>query len=216
MRGLLVKDLRLLKNQRQYFMSLLVIALVFTVVGENLYFVISYCTLAIAFFSASTVSYDEHNNGLFYLFTMPISRRGYAVEKYLFALLVGGVAWSLATLVTGICTWIQASETNMAEWLIGAAAQFLALEAMAMILLPVQLKFGEERSRIATLIISFGMFAVVMLAAKIAKTAKLHMNFGWIENVGAVGWGIICVVAFIAVMLISMAVSIHVMEHKEF
>ena len=34
MKGLLVKDLRLMKNQRQFFLSILVIALVFALAGQ--------------------------------------------------------------------------------------------------------------------------------------------------------------------------------------
>lgn len=216
MRGLLVKDFALLRNQKQYFTGILIIALVFTAAGQNLYFVISYCTLVTAFFSLSTISYDEHNNGLFYLFTMPISRKGYAVEKYLFALLVGGATWILATLAAGIYTWVRTPGVNMAEWLVGAAAEFLALEAMVMILIPVQIKFGAERSRIATMVISFGMFGVVMLIAKVVKAANLQPEFAWVEKISPASWCIIGLAAFLAVMFISMIVSIRIMEHKKF
>lgn len=216
MKGLLVKDFALLKNQKQYFASILIIALIFAVTGQNLYFVISYCTLITAFFSLSTIGYDEYNNGLFYLFTMPVSRKGYAVEKYLFALLVGGVTWIFTTLAAGIYTWVQAPGTNMVEWLIGAAAEFLALEAMVMLLLPVQLKFGAEKGRIAGMIISFGMFGVVMIIAKIAKAVNLQPNLGWVSEISPALGCVIGFAAFAAVMLISMAVSIRIMEHKKF
>lgn len=216
MKGLLVKDLRLMKNQRQFFLSILVIALVFALAGQNLYFVVSYCTLVAAFFTLSTISYDEYNNGFFYLFTMPISRREYAVEKYLLVLIVGGGTWLLITTAVGIYTWIQNPQTNMLEWLIGAASAFVSLLGVIAVLLPVQLKVGAEKSRIAAMLVSFGIFGAAMLIGRIVKSTRVNLDFHWISKIGTAGWSVIGFAGFVSVILISLVVSIRIMEKKKF
>ena len=70
----------------------------------------SYCTLLMSFFTASTISYDEFNHGFFYLFSLPVSRKGYVAEKYLFGVLTGGVTWAATTVIGGIYEQYDAGE----------------------------------------------------------------------------------------------------------
>lgn len=49
-------------------------------------------------FTISTISYDEYQHGMTYLMTLPIKRKTYVTEKYLFAMALAG-AGSLLILI---------------------------------------------------------------------------------------------------------------------
>ena len=87
MKGLLIKDFKLLKNQKQFFLTVSMMGIIFLVVSNNPDFVISYITIMISIFTLSTISYDQYNNGMAYLFTLPITRKEYVGEKYVFGLI---------------------------------------------------------------------------------------------------------------------------------
>ena len=81
MKGLLIKDLKLLKGQKNFFVVLIVIAIVLSVSMSSPSFVIGYMTFIGAVFTLSTISYDEFDNGNAFLFTLPFSRMDYVIEK---------------------------------------------------------------------------------------------------------------------------------------
>lgn len=217
MRGMLVKDFRLLSNQKQFFMTVLVIALMLAVTGLDTIFIISYCTMIGGFFSVSTISYDEFNHGYAFLFTMPISRRGYAVEKYLFGFLLGGATWLVTTVAGALYSWGKEPGMNMSEYLMSAAFIFVAMEAVLSVMLAVQMKFGADKSRVASIVFMFFFLAVLMLAKKAGEFLDApQWNLSWIYSIGMAGWLLIAIALYGIAACISLAVSIRIMEKKQF
>ena len=91
MKGMLIKDFKLLRNMRN---SLIIIVLVAVTSGAYLQdasFVIPYLAFIGATFASSTLSYDEYDNGYAYLLSMPVTRKGYVTEKYILGFILGGV-----------------------------------------------------------------------------------------------------------------------------
>lgn len=77
MKGLLIKDMKLMKNMRNSIVMILLIA-----VGMGSYlkdgsFLIVYLSLIGATFTTSTLSYDEFDNGYSFLFSLPVTRKSY-------------------------------------------------------------------------------------------------------------------------------------------
>lgn len=95
MRGLLRKDWKLVKNQKQFFLTMGAIALFFLVLYDNPYFLVGYMTIVFSTFSVNTIAYDEADNGNAYLFTLPISRKIYVREKYFFGILLMVITWGV-------------------------------------------------------------------------------------------------------------------------
>lgn len=217
MRGLLVKDFRLLSNQKQFFLMVVVIACILTLTGQDIFFIISYCTMIGAFFAVSTISYDEFNNGYAFLFTMPVSRRGYAVEKYLFGLLMGGIVWLVTTGAGALYSWCKEPGMNLAEWLMTSVFVFLILETVLSVMLAVQLKFGAEKSRVASIIFMFLFLAILMLSKKAGEVMNTpKWNLDWVYSIGMGGWLLIGIAVFALVGGVSLAISIRIVEKKQF
>lgn len=87
MKGLLVKDFKILKLQKNTLFLFLFIAIWLTAFSDNASFIIGYFTFVFSLFSLSSISYDEFDNGNAFLFSLPITRIDYVIEKYYFALI---------------------------------------------------------------------------------------------------------------------------------
>lgn len=92
MKGLLIKDIKLMKNQKNFFFIMLFVAVAMLFAEFDSSFVVSYFTMIASMFVLSTISYDEYDNGYAFLFTMPFARKAYVKEKYMFSILMGGCA----------------------------------------------------------------------------------------------------------------------------
>lgn len=127
MKGLLVKDLKLVKNQGKI-LILLAIAMgaVFGIMDANPSFVVSYMTIFFTIFTISTISYDEYDNGFAFLLTLPATRQQYVHEKYLFSLIMMGGAWAGGMAVSILLGLIWRPEGGFSE-LYGTSWIFIIL-----------------------------------------------------------------------------------------
>ena len=144
MKGLLIKDIRLLKNQKHFFLIVGLVGAMLMFTSEEPSFVISYMTFVFSMFTLSSVSYDEYDNGMAFLFSLPISRKKYVREKYLFGLLLGGTAWTVATAVVSAYVMWKNQDTDWTSWLATACIYLALFLVFLLIILPIQLKFGAE------------------------------------------------------------------------
>lgn len=214
MKGLLIKDFRLLWGQKNTFFIISAIS-----VGMagfyNPSFVLFYLPFLISMFTLSTISYDEFDNGNAFLFTLPISRAGYAVEKYCLALLLGGGSLVLALLLTllfGLGKGIA-----LGELMLTAVTVLPIVILIQAVTIPFQLKFGAEKGRIA-MIGAIGFFGVCCVAAvKVCQMLGLDL-LDILDNLSGIGMGVLIAVVFavvLAVLLVSVRISIRIMTRKE-
>ncbi|MCI8890030.1 MAG: ABC-2 transporter permease [Eubacterium sp.] len=218
MKGLLMKDLKLLKNQKSFLVIVAVMCLVLLFRGQSPVFVMSYMSVMVTILTTTTVSYDEMDNGMNFIFTFPISRRHYVLEKYLFGVLmmtgviVAGSAVSMAVLATQSVTY------DTQECIVGIFGALLSSVLFLAMMLPVQLKFGSEKTRIAMLILVGG---VVLAAYAIRQLARLFsLDFSWlmirIQQAGMVELILCALAAAVVILGISYLISAAVMMKKQF
>ena len=75
MKGLLIKDFKLLKGQKNFFMPITAISIIMIIVSPGTSFPIGFLGFVGALFSLSSISYDEFDNGNAFLFSLPITRK---------------------------------------------------------------------------------------------------------------------------------------------
>ena len=87
MKGLMIKDLRLLFNQKKTWIMyvLLCVMMGFSTQGA---FMVGYTVMLCGVLGISTISYDQAENGMPFLFTLPIDRQGYVRDDIHSALIV--------------------------------------------------------------------------------------------------------------------------------
>lgn len=218
MKGLLIKDIRLMANQKQFLLVLGGMCILFLAIYENPTFTISYMMIMFSIFTISTISYDSLDNGNAYLFTLPISRKGYVLEKYVFGILT--ILGSLITVVllSLATTVIRHLSFDPDEWLAVALASTLFVTTVLAVAIPVQFKFGAERSRMVMVAVMLVIFLFIYLLAKYSSGMGVDIDT-IIGNVMKLTKIIIVLLVFAAcavIYAISCVVSMKIMEGKEF
>lgn len=218
MKGLLLKDFKLIKEQKMFFIIIAFITIGMVFVNYDFSFIIGYPSFIFSLFVLSTISYDELDNGYTFLFTLPISKKSYVLEKYIFGILTGGLCWVVTTILTTLYQAVTLHGFNILEWLSAAAIILSVLFIMLAVMIPFQLKFGSEKVRIM-MFITFGIiFVISFLIQKVISIlnidiiALIHPIL--ISNTSIVVG--IAIIISILLLLLSYRLSIKIMIHREF
>ena len=217
MKGLLIKDIKLMKNMRNSMAMILVIAVGMGAYIKDTSFIITYLSLIGATFTSSTLSYDEFDNGYAFLFPLPVSRKGYVAEKYILGLLLSGGGWligSVITVISGLArNTMPLPEIFMTSVLLVSVPVFLLS-----VLLPFHFKFGGEKGRIV-MIASMGVFfVIVVLGVKLMNMLHLDPD-AVIDNMPSLGMGATAAVSIAAaalILLLSFRISMGILQKKEY
>lgn len=215
MLGLLVKDLRLALTRKYALLIILVIALI---MGTNMEgpFIIGYVTMIALMLAVGTIIYDEMDNGYDFMMTMPLTRKAYVREKYLFCLLSALVAWLVGAILTCAAYIIRQNASALLEDIPISLVLIPVLFILPAVMIPLQLKLGAERSRIATYII-FGFIAgLIFMGKKLLDSSDLTPEIETtLNSISSVA--LIAIIAFcLLVAFISYLCSVRIMMKKEF
>lgn len=209
MKGLLVKDIRLMLQQKRFFVMLLFIAVMLNFSTDG-FFVIGYLTMAFSIFVISTISYDEFDNCYPFLMTLPVDRRSYVKEKYFLGLLLGGSAWLIGTIISLLNQMIQNEQIVFKDFFMIAVVYIPIFILLISIFIPFQLKYGSEKGRLVMIGATGIVFLVGYLFVKLAERMGVNignmvntlstLNIGVVEAililVSVVGLGISCMISF--------------------
>lgn len=218
MKALLMKDWKLLKGQKQFFMVVGFIALVFLMTSENPSFVISYVTVMFTVFTISTVQYDEYEKGMSYLFTLPVNRKEYAAEKYIFGVICAVASGCIMAAASCVIAILRGLEVDLEIILIADVSAVLIGILFMAFAVPVQLKFGSEKSRIAWMATFMVVFILVLVGSKLVEILDLNVSnlLGWVDEVSM---GVVAGAAFgicAVLTVLSLLLSIWFLEKREF
>lgn len=218
MKGFFIKDLHLMLNQKKMLVMFFVIGLLLTISNSDMSFAVSYTMFVMAIMASGTISYDTFENGMAYLMVLPAKRRDYVIEKYI---LVFATALITGVLISGVAFAVASGQGNSIDvkgLLLQCGGLFLTLMIMMSFMLPVNLKYGAEKGRL----VLFAVFAIVFIAAYIIRNTNVFSQ-EQIENVmmklmtlSKTGLITSLCIGSLLIMLISMFVSIKIMEKKEF
>ena len=213
MKGLLVKDLCLLRNQKRLLPIFLILTAWFTVLHTD-GFSFPFLGMMAVVLSMSTVSYDEVDRGMTHLFTLPFDRRTYVQEKYVLAAILLVCAVLLA-LISTLIRQLVAHDVDMDTV---RFALFLALAlgvVFISIMLPIRIRFGGEKG----MIIFYVVFAVIALLA--VGIAKLLPKQAEAIADAVLGMSIpkaviVLTIAAAALLIVSYCLSVKWINKKEF
>lgn len=220
MKGLLIKDLKIVMQQKRFFLIMLAFSLFFLFESENgsgAFAVgnIGYMTFLMLMVLVGTISYDEFDNGYTFLFSLPIQRKDYVKEKYVLCTL-GCIAACVVGVVLGVAvSAIRMIGYDWGEWIVvGISIGSFTLVVMSL-LLPVQLKYGGAKSRAVMIIIAAGIVVVGMLLARFGDMITLDIIL-FLQSLSVTAIIAVELVASIVAVVISMMISVRIMEKKEF
>ena len=216
MKGLLIKDLRILMRQKTTFLIIVLLGIFLSANGGNISFSLGYMMMVSATLAISTLGYDSFENGMSFLLTLPINKKIYVLEKYILSVLVG-LAIGILGILLNMAGGLFGAQTPWNEFVAAAVVSLAAAMLMLAYYIPVYVKYGPEKSRVALLILVGVCLAGGYLAMKVEPVHQFlshvlevleSMKLGQIIAVSVVIWALI--------MVVSIAISIRILEKKEF
>ena len=216
MLGLLVKDLRVSLTRKYTVLVILIAALIMGIYMEGP-FVLGYLTMIAIMLAVGTISYDEFDNGFVFLMTLPFDRKTYVREKYLFCFISASGAWCFAAVLYCTINLIRHNTAAITAELPMCLVLIPVIYIAAAIMIPLQLKFGAEKSRIVLYLI-FGIIAgVVFTGKKMLDDANLTDQMKTALNSFSPAAAVLALAAvFLLAAFISYLISVRIMQKKEF
>lgn len=214
MMGLLIKDFKMMKEKKLFFIIMITISVVNVVFYGNTTFAIGFMSFISSLFVLSTIGYDALDNGNAFLFTLPVSRANYVAEKYLLTFLICGGAWLLA-IVFGICVGRWKGIVNISDVMPAALIILSAVIVIQAASIPFQLKFGGEMGRIALMGAFGALSAIWIVAVKAVPMLVANVKYS-LSRMSIGGLAALAMVVAWILFLISMRVSVKIMKDKEF
>ncbi len=218
MKGLLVKDFKLMMLQKNFFLLIMAIVIGLILFTDDVTFPLAFLCFVVSLFTLSTISYDDFDNGNAFLFTLPITRTSYVIEKYCLGLLFGCGSWALAT-VLGVIATIFKDTLPITDFMMIALLILPVMMVIQAITLPFQLKFGGEKGRIA-MIGAFGAIAAIAVIVEKGVKAIFKVDlvnvFNTLPTVSMGMFAVIAIMIALVISLVSMKISLSIMKKKDF
>ena len=221
MKGLLIKDTKIILNQKRFLILFLFVAIMLSF-SMDASFIVSYIPMVGVIMILSTISYDYHDDGFSFLMTLPIKPGDYAVAKYVFTILGMSVFWVISVILQFASFFIQKSPFDLTETILTDVCMLPLFLFIASIVIPIDIKFSPEKVRVI-MFLFFGVIMVAFMAGK-ALLGTLADNTGIdmvskLEALDSINPVVIFIALFafcIICLSISMTYSIRLMQKREF
>lgn len=210
MTGLLLKDSYLILQRKQTLFLLLAISLLmsYTIDGA---FIVGYVTFLSLILSIGTISYDEADNSLLFLMTLPFERRTYVLSKYVLSWIVCGIAWVISLFLLFLMNTIKGLPLDFVENITGCLVVLVFVVVGLDMMIPIQLKFGAEKSRTVMIMIVGVVMAVSILFGKVLDLDAFLQS---LDRIPLPVYAVVGVVITITATVGSVAVSTRIMDQK--
>ena len=146
MAGLLEKDIRLIWGNRQSLLLFFALAVVLGFSQDGT-FILGYFPFVIIILIINTIAYDELDNGFQFLMTLPINAKTYVREKYIFSFAGGIVSWLISATLYFAAKIVHGTQLDVISELPVIVTFLPIIILMAAFMIPMQIKFGVEKSR---------------------------------------------------------------------
>lgn len=221
MKGLLIKDFKILLNQKRFLLMFICLAVILSFSMDST-FVVSCISMIGLIMMLSTIAYDYNDDGFSFLMTLPIKPGDYAVAKYVFSIMGVTLFWLISLVIQFAVLAIQKESYVLSDTVLLDVSMLALFLVILSVLLPIDIRFSPEKVRVVMFII-FGIIMAGVLAGK-AVMGILSDKFGMVffsrpnpfETVSPAVLIIGLFAIAIIFLSISMMYSIRVMQKREF
>ena len=180
MKGLLLKDFYLIRRYIKTYLLILVVYGALSIAQKNFAFISGVNVALFAIMPINTLSYDGACNWNSYALSAPSSRKAFALEKYVFALLLSLIGIAITLTVGTIIVLGSAGEVSWGEIFGAMIGQIAATILSTSLTLPAAFKYGPEKARYITILVFMIPFLGVMALSQmeLALPALPWMTIG--------------------------------------
>lgn len=208
MRGLILKDLFILKQNYKTFFVLIIFFILAMFQNSSAASFTSVINAVFTMMITTTISYDNLAKWDKYALTMPITRKEMVLSKY-----ICSIIFNLIGLVLGIvivfAMGIVRNNLNITEIFISAISSAIVMIIFISLMFPLVYKFGVEKFRIFLILIFMIPVFFILALRNMTNVGKLIDK--WLIYI-IISVPVIAVIGFV----LSYFISIKIYENKEF
>lgn len=215
MAGLLEKDFRLLLQRKQALILFLILGIVFGFSMEGS-FILGYLPFLMAMLLVGTISYDEMENGYQFLMTLPINAKIYMKEKYLFCISGTFASWLFAVVLYLAAKVFRGENIDFLAEIPKTVSLLPVIFILLSVMIPVQIKFGAEKSRVVIAMVCGIFAALIFLLVRIAGEETMEHALFFLNKINKSVLAAGVVTFTIVIVAVSYLFSYRILKKKEF
>ena len=217
MKGLIIKDLCIIKNQMKSLLLVLGVFVILSIINKDASFILFLVPFYMVMILITTFSYDEFNNWERYCNSLPLSRNQIVKAKYLLfnactiiLLFIGFIASIFIPIFID-----NISFESLISTLLGVA---FGVTFVISLLIPFYYRFGSQKGRIMVFI----SIAVLALLIALISKANIFNNASFltfINNLNNLSLGVMAIILLLLmfiIIFISYQISLRIYNKKEF
>lgn len=175
MKGLLIKDLKIILNQKKLFLVAVLFGAFFAYTNKDVTFAATYIVILMSMLALTTISYDDINGGMLFILSLPTTRKLYVIEKYVFTALNLLCSCVASIVICMLLAQLFGIDVNTSTVIASTAGSTVGVGLMLSVNIPLELKYGVEKSRTA-IFLSVAAIAVVVVGGYKLLTEVLHVD----------------------------------------
>lgn len=175
MKGLLIKDLKIILNQKKLFLVAVLFGAFFAYTNKDVTFAATYIVILMSMLALTTISYDDINGGMLFILSLPTTRKLYVMEKYVFTALNLLCSCVASIVICMLLAQLFGIDVNTSTVIASTAGSTVGVGLMLAVNIPLELKFGVEKSRTA-IFLSVAAIAVIIVGGYKLLTEVLHVD----------------------------------------
>lgn len=173
MKGLIQKDLRVLRQSNRLYLLLIVVYAFITLATDMGFpFYSSMITVVALLLPMNCFSWDNYSKWDNFALALPLSRKEIVGARYLLLLLVGGGA-ALLLLVVGTLLGLVQGNLDVGMLIISSFSSLYGAVLINALMMPLMYRFGPEKARLFMLVAIALVAGLVYLAVRLFTDAQV-------------------------------------------
>ena len=217
MKGLLLKDLLILKNQMRNVLMVIIGFVIISIMMKSYFYIAFVVPFYIVMLIISSFSYDELNNSNTYIIALPFSRKEIVKARYLLCLL-SIITSFLIGLLLSIIIPVLNEEMEFASTFASTLASIMGVIFIISLLIPFFYKFGVQKGRVMLFIAIMTISLLIGIIISLFENSKLNIAlfFNQLEQINWMILILISIAIILFILYISYLISYKIYENKEF
>ncbi len=217
MKGLIIKDLCVLKNQMKTLLLVLAFFIIFSIINEDATFILFLVPFYMIMILITTFNYDEFNKWDSYCNSLPLSRKEIVKSKYILFNATSLIALILGILASFIIPSFIENTTfeSLFASIIGVA---FGICLVISLLIPFYYKFGSSKGRIMLFlcIVILALLIGAITSLDIFNNKELMNIINSLNNLSLGMFTLLLIILTVIIMSISYYISVRIYKNKEF
>ena len=217
MKGLLLKDLLILKNQMRNVLMVIIGFVIISIMMKSYFYIAFVVPFYIVMLIISSFSYDELNNSNTYIIALPFSRKEIVKARYLLCLL-SIITSFLIGLLLSIIIPVLNEEMEFASIFASTLASITGVIFIISLLIPFFYKFGVQKGRVMLFIAIMTISLLIGIIISLFENSKLNIAlfFNQLEQINWMILILISIAIILFILYISYLISYKIYKNKEF